>query len=100
MAAAPAPKAVTYVAKDAVLYILVSIDEVTAVTKSASTAKLLDVRSRAEIDEGAIPGAVLLLETGYTNVKVYDGAWLEWKNQGMSYEEAMPEVAPTLQGAS
>ncbi len=149
-ATAPAPKAVTYVAKDADSSILASLDEVTAVAEGTSTAKLLDVRSRAEFDEGAIPGAVLyahtenlyndgafksqrtielnykdlgfekddeiilyckssfratqtaalLMEAGYANVKVYDGAWLEWENQGMPSEEATPTVAPTSQDAS
>jgi thiosulfate/3-mercaptopyruvate sulfurtransferase len=149
-AAAVAPKDVNYVAKDADTAILASLDEVTSVAEGTSDAKLLDVRSRAEFDEGAIPSAVLyphtenlysdgsfkssrtielnykdkgfekedeiilyckssfratqtaalLLEAGYTNVKVYDGAWLEWENQGMPSEEAAPNVVPTSQDAS
>ncbi|GKT30917.1 hypothetical protein ADUPG1_001750, partial [Aduncisulcus paluster] len=44
--------------------------------------------------------AVLLEEAGYSNVKVYDGAWLEWSSQGMPSEEKTPEVVPTFTGCA
>ncbi len=140
----------TYVAKNADSTMLASLDEVMAIANGESNARLIDVRSRAEFDEGAIPGAklyahtenlypdgsfksgrtielnykdlgfekddeivlyckssfratqtaALLLEAGYSNVRVYDGAWLEWQNQGMPSEEKTPEVVPTEQDAS
>ena len=149
-ASIPTPEAVTYVAKDADTTLLASLDEVKAIADGTSSAKLIDVRSRGEFDEGAIPSAklyahtenlysdgsfksgrtielnykdqgfeksdelvlyckssfratqtaALLQEAGYTNVKVYDGAWLEWQSQGMPSEEKKPEVVPTDQDAS
>ena len=149
-AAKPVVTPATYVAQDADSTMLASLDEVMAIGSGDSNARLIDVRSRAEFDEGAIPGAklyahtenlypdgsfksgrtielnykdlgfakddeiilyckssfratqtaALLLEAGYSNVKVYDGAWLEWQNQGMPSEEKSPEVAPTDQDAS
>jgi len=146
----PEPKSGIYVAQDADASLIASLDEVTAVAGGVSNAKLIDVRSRAEFDEGAIPSAklyahtenlytdgsfksgrtielnykdlgfeksdeiilyckssfratqtaALLLEAGYSNVKVYDGAWLQWQNQGMPSEEKKPEIAPTEQDAS
>lgn len=139
-----------YTASDADMSIYASLEEVTAAANGDSSAKLLDVRSKAEFDEGAIPGAVLyahtenlytdgsfkssrtielnykdlgfekddqiilyckssfratqtaalLMEAGYTNVKVYDGAWLEWEKQGMPSESTTPVVAPSSQDAS
>lgn len=149
-AAVPAREKTTYTASDADMSIYATLEEVTAAANGESSAKLLDVRSKAEFDEGAIPGAVLyahtenlytdgsfkssraiemnykdlglnkedqiilyckssfraiqtaalLMEAGYTNVKVYDGAWLEWKNQGMPSESTTPAVAPSSQDAS
>lgn len=44
---------------------------------------------------------LLLTEAGYTNVKVYDGAWVEWSTKDMPKEEAAPEQAqPSSQDAS
>lgn len=149
-AAAPERAASSYTAKDADPSMLASLEEVKAAANGESTARIIDVRSRAEFDEGAIPSAklyahtenlysdgsfksgrtielnykdlgfkkddeiilyckssfratqtaALLVEAGYSNVKVYDGAWLEWQNQGMPSEEKTPEVAPTEQDAS
>ena len=44
--------------------------------------------------------AALLMEAGFEKVKVYDGAWLEWQNQGMPKKESAPKVVPTEQDAS
>jgi thiosulfate/3-mercaptopyruvate sulfurtransferase len=44
--------------------------------------------------------AVLLKEAGYTNVKVYDGAWLEWESQGLSSGGQSKPVMPVEQDAS
>ncbi len=146
----PQPDSVEYVAKDVNASLIASLEEVKAVANGESMAKLLDVRSRAEFDEGAIPSAklyahtenlysdgsfksgrtielnykdlgfekddeiilyckssfratqtaALLLEAGYSNIKVYDGAWLEWQNQGMPSAEKAPEVVPSEQDAS
>lgn len=128
-----------------------SLEEVKAVTEGTSDVMLLDVRSQAEYDEGAIPGAILyphtknlyqdgtfrssrdiylnykdlgldrdksvivycktsfraaqtallLEEAGFASVKVYDGAWQEWSQQGLP--TSAPEgdtVAPNVQDAS
>lgn len=145
------PEAV-YVAKafDSSLY--ASIDDVMAAIEGTNPAKIIDVRSQAEFDEGAIPGAILyphtknlfedgtfrpaqhielnykdlglkldeaiilycktsvratqtallLREAGFTNVKVYDGAWLEWSVKGTPQAPAAPteEVVPTELDAS
>lgn len=130
---------------------LAVLEEVKAVTEGTSDVLLLDVRSQAEYDEVAIPGAILyphtknlyqdgtfrssrdiylnykdlglernrpvivycktsfraaqtallLEEAGFTAVKVYDGAWMEWSQQGLP--TSAPEgdtVAPTVQDAS
>ena len=42
--------------------------------------------------------AILLEEAGYTDVKIYDGAWLEWETQGTIEEVEAPVV--TTQDAS
>jgi len=141
----PVIEKTSYTAKDANTAMLASLDDVKAVANGESMAKLIDVRSRAEYDEGAIPGAklyahtenlykdgsfksgrtielnykdlgfekedelilyckssfratqtaALLMEAGYTNVKVYDGAWLEWSNQGMPSAEKKTETVVT-----
>lgn len=146
----PSAKTVNYQAKDANKAIYASLEEAKAAAEGESQAKIIDVRSKAEYDEGAIPGATLyshtenlyndgsfksgrtielnykelgfkkddelilycktsvraaqtaalLMEAGYTNVKVYDGAWLEWESQGMPSEESAPAVAPSQQDAS
>lgn len=146
----PVLEKTSYVAKDADVSMLASLDEVKAIANGESGAKLIDVRSRAEFDEGAIPGAklyahtenlytdgsfksgrtielnykdqgfekddeiilyckssfratqtaALLMEAGYTNVKVYDGAWLEWSTQGMPSAEKKPETVVTESDAS
>lgn len=44
--------------------------------------------------------ALLLEEAGYTNVKVYDGAWLEWSTKDMPKAEKKPSVPITSQDAS
>lgn len=42
--------------------------------------------------------AILLEEAGYTDVKIYDGAWLEWEQKGTIEEVEVPVV--TTQDAS
>ena len=146
----PVLEKTSYVAKDADQSMLASLEQVKAIANGESNAKLIDVRSRAEYDEGAIPGAklyahtenlytdgsfksgrtielnykdlgfekddeivlyckssfratqtaALLMEAGYTNVKVYDGAWLEWSTQGMPSAEKKPETVVTESDAS
>ncbi len=45
--------------------------------------------------------AALLLEAGYQNVRIYDGAWLEWQNRGMEPAEVpQEEVKPSSQDGS
>jgi thiosulfate/3-mercaptopyruvate sulfurtransferase len=138
----PEVTAVTYTAKDFDLSTYASIDDVKAVIDGEVEACIIDVRSQAEYDEGAIPGAILyphtsnlyadgsfrsgrdiyldyndlgikrdepvilyckssfratqtlllLQEAGYENVKVYDGAWLEWSMNDMPKEEKSEEV--------
>lgn len=130
---------------------MASIDDVKAqVDEAQENVILLDVRTRAEFDEGAIPGAInyshtnncykdgtfkskqdiylnytdlgidvedtvyvyckssvraaqtaaLMMEAGFKNVKVYDGAWLEWQYKGMPTTGAEEKVVPTVQDAS
>ena len=43
---------------------------------------------------------LLLEEAGYDNVKVYDGAWLEWSVKDMPKEEKPVETAPSTMDAS
>jgi thiosulfate/3-mercaptopyruvate sulfurtransferase len=132
----------TYTAKDFDASTYASIDDVKAVVDGQSQACIIDVRTQAEYDEGAIPGAILyphtnnlyldgtfksgrdtyldyndlgikkdeaiilycktsfratqtllmLEEAGYKDVKVYDGAWLEWSTKDMPLEEKSEEV--------
>ena len=147
----PVPVATTFTAKAPDASLIATIDEVKAVAEGTAKAVLLDVRTQAEYDEGAIPGAILfphtknlyadgtfrsgrdtrlnyhdigldpddavilycktsfratqtmmvLKEAGFTNVKVYDGAWVEWSAKDMPKEEAPAEsAAPTVQDAS
>lgn len=44
--------------------------------------------------------ALLLSEAGFSNVKVYDGAWVEWQNQDMPPAEKEQEVKPSSQDGS
>lgn len=122
----------SYSATDFSESMIVDLEEMKMLTSDeGSQAKILDVRSTAEFDEGAIPKAILyphtknlytdgafksarniylsyndigldrddliilycktsfratqtailLEEAGYTNVKVYDGAWEEWSKE-------------------
>ena len=147
----PEREKTTYQAKALDRTYYADITDVEAVVAGNSEACILDVRSRAEFDEGAIPGAVLyphtknlytdgafksastiyldykdlgltkdepvilyckssfratqtlllLVEAGYTDLKVYDGAWLEWSQKDMPKEEKKEEViAPTSQDGS
>lgn len=147
----PARTQAAYTAKDKNPLMIASLDEVKAITEGTSQAKLLDVRTLAEFDEGAIPEALLyphtknlykdgtfrsardiylnykdlglnredeiilycktsfratmtallLNEAGYTNVKVYDGAWAEWSESGLPQTgKPAEDVAPTAQDAS
>lgn len=142
--------ATTYQAKDADLSMIATKEDVIKVTESDnSDVKIVDVRSQAEFDEGAIPGAILyphtknlysdgtfksardtylfykdlgmekddpiilyckssfratqtvlvLEEAGYTDVKVYDGAWLEWSAGDMPTEKEEKKT-PSVQDAS
>jgi thiosulfate/3-mercaptopyruvate sulfurtransferase len=142
---------VEYIAKELDLTTYASIDEVNAVVTGQKEARIIDVRTQAEFDEGAIPTAILyphtknlyndgsfrsgrdiyldyndlgidkdvpvilycktsfratqtlllLKEAGYNNVKVYDGAWLEWSTKGMITEEKSDEkVTPSASDGS
>lgn len=122
----------SYSATDFSESMIVDLEEMKKITSDEnSQAKIIDVRSTAEFDEGAIPKAtlyphtknlytdgafksarniylsynelgldkddeiilycktsyratqtaLLLKEAGYTNVKVYDGAWEEWSKE-------------------
>ncbi len=147
----PEVTAVTYTASDADESMIASIDDVKAVVGGSADACIIDVRSAAEYDEGAIPGAVLyphtknlytdgtfksardiymdyndlgvkkedpvilyckssfratqttllLEEAGYSNISVYDGAWLEWSSGDLPTEEKAEEkVTPSAQDGS
>lgn len=147
----PSRTPATYTAKEKNPQMIASLEEVKAITEGASQAKLLDVRTQAEFDEGAIPEALLyphtknlykdgtfrsardiylnykdlglnredeiilycktsfratmtallLNEAGYTNVKVYDGAWAEWSQSGLPQTgKPAEDIAPTAQDAS
>lgn len=142
---------VTYTAKDFDNSTYASIDDVKSVVDGQSEACIIDVRTQAEYDEGAVPGAILfphtrnlyvdgsfrsardiyldyndlgikkeepvilycktsfratqtlllLKEAGYENVKVYDGAWLEWSTKDMPREEKSEElVSPSASDGS
>lgn len=129
---------------------LATLDDVMAVADGSAAGRIIDVRSTAEYDEGAIPTAILyphtknlyndgtfrsdrdtylnysdlglkkdeavilycktsfratqtallLEEAGYTNVKVYDGAWLEWSTKDMPKQEQIETTTPSTQDAS
>lgn len=133
----PTIQTATYTAKDINNSWIATIDDVLSVVDGNTEACIIDVRSQAEYDEGAIPSAILyphtknlytdgtfksvrdigldyndlgvekeetiilyckssfratqtqllLFEAGYNNVKVYDGAWLEWSVKDMPKEE-------------
>lgn len=140
-----------YTAKEMDSQMIASLEEVKAITEGTSQAKLVDVRTQVEFDEGAIPNAILyphtknlykdgtfrsaqdiylnykdlglnredeivlycktsfratmtallLNEAGFTNVKVYDGAWSEWSETGLPQAGKPAGVAaPTVQDAS
>lgn len=127
-----------YVAKEADSDMIATMDYVKTVAENEdSKEKIIDVRSKAEYEEGAIPNAILyphtknlytdgtfksardtflfykdlgldkddiiilyckssfratqtallLDEAGFKNVKVYDGAWLEWSAGDMPTEK-------------
>ncbi len=126
------------------------LNDVVAIAEGASQAKLIDVRSAAEFDEGHIATAInvphtenlysdgtfkskrviemnyadrgiakddvvvlycktsfratqtaaLLIEAGYQNVAVYDGAWLEWQSRGLDPAEDPEEVKPSSSDGS
>lgn len=144
----PSIEATTYSASDLDASMIATIDDVKAVVDGTSEACIIDVRSLAEYDEGAIPGAVLyphtknlyndgtfrsardtylnyndlgikkdetvilyckssfratqttllLEEAGYEDIKVYDGAWLEWSTKDMPKEEKTEEKATPSSG--
>ena len=141
----PSVESSTYVAKDAKSEMIATIDEVLSVVEGTSKATIVDVRSKAEFDEGAIPTAILyphtknlytdgsfkssrdtyidyhdlglerdeaiilycktsfratqtllvLEEAGFTNVKVYDGAWSEWSVKDVPKAETQESVTPS-----
>ncbi len=130
--------------------LIATLEEVQGVTEGIVSAKLLDVRSRAEFDEGAIPGAILyphtrnlysdgsfksgrdtwldyndlgfkrdepiilycktsfratqtmmvMMEAGFTNLRIYDGAWEEWSIKDMPQEAPAEDTTPSVQDAS
>ncbi len=43
---------------------------------------------------------LLMEEAGYENVKVYDGAWLEWSTKDMPKAEKVETTTPSSQDAS
>lgn len=146
----PEITAVEYTGKAMNETMLAGIDEVQAIAEGNAEGCIVDVRSTAEYDEGAIPTAVLyphtknlyndgtfksardiylnysdlglgkdeaiilyckssfratqtavlLDEAGYTNVKVYDGAWLEWSTKDMPKEQKEETTAPTSSDGS
>ncbi len=134
--------ATTYQAKDANLNMIATKEDVRKIAENDKSKEIIvDVRSQAEYDEGAIPGAILyphtknlysdgtfksardtnlfykdlglekddtiilyckssfratqtalvLKEAGYKNVKVYDGAWLEWSAGDMPTKKRRKE---------
>jgi len=130
--------------------IIATMDEVLRVVEGETEGIIIDTRSVAEYDEGAVPGAILfphtknlytdgsfksprdiyldyndlgvkrddaiilyckssvratqtailLKEAGFKNVKVYDGAWLEWSTKDTPTTEKSEEVVPSTQDAS
>lgn len=146
----PEVTAVTYTAQAQNAEMIASIEEVMAIADGSVEGCIVDVRSQAEYDEGAIPTAVLfphtknlysdgtfksardiyldyndlglskdepiilyckssfratqtlilMEEAGYDNVKVYDGAWLEWSTKDMPKAEKVETTTPSSQDAS
>lgn len=144
----PEVEATTYSASELDTSMIATIDDVLSVVEGNTEACIIDVRSLAEYDEGAIPGAILyphtknlyndgtfksardtyldyndlgikkdepvilycktsfratqtallLQEAGYENVKVYDGAWMEWSTKDMPQEEKTEEKATPSSG--
>lgn len=138
-----------YVASDMDTSMLATFDDVVSVIDNRTKATIIDARSRAEYDEGAIPTAILyphtknlysdgtfksardiyldyhdldldlddpiivycktsfraaqtallLTEAGFKDVRVYDGAWLEWSTKGI-IEQQENKVTPSAQDAS
>lgn len=141
---------VTYTASEADASLIATIEEVQAIADGTAAGCIIDVRSQAEYDEGAIPTAILyphtknlytdgtfkstrniyldyndlglskdepiilyckssfratqtmllMEEAGYDNVKVYDGAWLEWSTKDMPKAEPVQVVTPSTTDAS
>jgi len=141
---------VTYTAQAQNTEMIASIEEVMAIADGSVEGCIVDVRSQAEFDEGAIPTAILhphtknlysdgtfrsakdiyldyndlglskdepiilyckssfratqtvllMEEAGYNNVKVYDGAWLEWSTKDMPKAEKVETTTPSSQDAS
>ena len=139
----------SYSAKAQDTSLIATIDDVKDAVANG-TAKIIDVRTPAEFDEGAIPTAILyehtqnlytdgtfksardiylnyndlgfekdtpiilyckssyrasqtmllLKEAGFSNVKVYDGAWLEWSVSGEPTTAPAGPVEATVQDAS
>lgn len=129
---------------------IATMEEVLRVVEGETEGVIIDTRSMAEYDEGAVPGAILfphtknlytdgsfksprdvyldyndlgikrddavivyckssvratqtallLKEAGFTDVKVYDGAWLEWSTKNTPKTEKSEEVVPSTQDAS
>lgn len=147
----PETEPAQYTAADQDAVMMAAIDDVQSVIDEKMEGTIVDVRSRAEYDEGAIPTAVLyphtnnlysdgtfksprdtyldyhdlgldredtiilycktsfraaqtalvLKEAGFTNVKIYDGAWSEWSTKDMpKSEQKENNVVPTVQDAS
>lgn len=146
----PELPAAQYSAKEANTEMIVALDEMKSISADEnSTVRIIDVRSNAEYDEGAIPHALLyphtknlytdgsfksarniylsykgfglnkedeivlycktsfraaqtallLEEAGFTNVRIYDGAWAEW-SMGNMPSKAKEEKAVTSGDAS
>ena len=146
----PSTEVTVYTAKELDTDMIASLEDVAAIADGSVKGCIIDVRSQAEYDEGAIPSAVLyphtknlytdgtfrsardiyldyndlglskeepiilyckssfratqtlllMEEAGYNNVKVYDGAWLEWSTKDMPKEEKVETTVPSSQDAS
>jgi thiosulfate/3-mercaptopyruvate sulfurtransferase len=140
----------TYTATELDQSMIADVEEVKAMAEGTIEGCIVDVRSQAEYDEGAIPTAILyphtknlyqdgtfrsardisldytdlglkkdepiilycktsfratqtallLNEAGFSNVKVYDGAWMEWSTKDMPTEEKVEDTKPSTQDAS
>lgn len=138
----------TYEAKEMDKSLIATLDDVKAVVNGTAKACIIDVRSVAEYDEGAIPTAILyphtknlyvdgtfkserdttinyrnlgvnekeniilyckssfratqtyllLNEAGYENVKIYDGAWLEWSTKDLPKTEKTENITTPSSG--